>query len=61
VFQDRANFQRREDARCPVVQADGWLVENVENAAQLRSNLRGEADALAFAARKCGGGAAQLQ
>jgi len=55
-------FQRREKTPVvAVVQADGWLVENVENAAQLRSNLRGEADALAFAARKCGGGAASCR
>ncbi len=38
-----------------LVQTDGWLVENVENAAQPRADLRGEADALAFAAGERGG------
>ena len=32
------------------MQTDGWLVQNVEHAAQLRADLRGETDALAFAA-----------
>ena len=44
-----------------MVQADGRLVENVEDAAQLRSDLGGEADALAFSAGECGGGAAERQ
>ena len=44
-----------------VVQSDGRFVENVENAAQLRSDLRGEADALAFSTGKRGGGAAERQ
>ena len=38
-----------------LVQADGGLVEDVENAAQARADLRGEADALAFAAGERGG------
>ena len=42
-----------------MMQADGRLVEHVENAAQLRSDLGGQANALAFAARKCGRGAVE--
>ena len=38
-----------------LVQADGRLVEHVEHAAQARADLRGEADALAFAAGERGG------
>ena len=38
-----------------LVQADGGLVENVEHAAQAGADLRGEADALAFAAGERGG------
>ena len=38
-----------------LMEADGGLVEDVENAAQARANLRGEANALAFAAGKRGG------
>src|SRR5579863_8267228 len=34
----------------PLMQADGGLVEDVEDAAQTRSDLRGQADALALAA-----------
>ena len=37
-----------------LVQADGGLVEHVKHAAQARADLRGQADALAFAARKRG-------
>jgi hypothetical protein len=33
-----------------LMKTDGGLVENIENAAQLGADLRGEADALAFAA-----------
>src|SRR5882762_351937 len=43
------------------VQADAGLVENVENAAKARADLRGEADALGFAAGKRGGGAIQAE
>jgi len=39
-----------------LMKADGGLVEDVENAAQARSDLRGEADALALAAGKRGSG-----
>src|SRR5260221_10058662 len=37
------------------VQADGRLVENVKYAAEARTDLRGEADALGFAAGERGG------
>jgi len=40
-----------------LVEADRRLVENVENAGQARADLRGEADALALAARKRSAGA----
>ena len=33
-----------------LVQADAWLVEHVEHAGQARADLRGEPDALRFAA-----------
>src|SRR6266852_3352518 len=38
------------------VQADGRLVENVQDAAEARADLRGEADAMGFAAGERGGG-----
>jgi len=41
--------------------ADAGLVENIENAAKARADLRGEADVLGFAARECGGGAIQAE
>src|SRR5262249_25746712 len=37
-----------------MVQSDGGLVEHIKNAAQLRSNLRSQPDALAFSAGKRG-------
>jgi hypothetical protein len=43
------------------VQADGGLVEHVEHAAQLRADLRRQANALRFAAGKSGGGAIQAE
>src|SRR4029077_14674067 len=43
------------------VQADGGLVENIENAAEARADLRGEADALGFATGKRGGGTAEAE
>ena len=43
------------------MQADGRLVQHVEHAAQLRADLRGQADALRFAAGERGGGAVQAQ
>ena len=33
------------------MEADGWLVEHVEHAAEVGAELGGEADALGFAAR----------
>src|ERR1700730_18329203 len=44
-----------------MVQANGRFVEHVKNAAQLGSDLRGEADALAFSARERGSRAAERQ
>src|ERR1039457_3637317 len=44
-----------------MVQADGRFVENVEDAAQLRSDLRCQAYALAFAAREGGSRASEGQ
>ena len=43
------------------VQSDGRLVQNVQHAAQLRADLRGQTDALRFAARERGGGTRQAQ
>ena len=55
-------FERGEKAPVvAMVQADGRFVENVEDAAQFGSDLRGEADALAFSTGERGGGAAELQ
>ena len=34
------------------MQANAWLIEDVKYVNQLRTNLRGEPDTLAFAARK---------
>ena len=44
-----------------LVQADGGLVEHVKNAAQARADLRGQADALAFAAGERGGVAVERE
>ena len=44
-----------------MVQADGRFVEDVEDTAQLRSDLRRQADALAFSTGECGGGTAKLE
>src|SRR4029077_6070289 len=43
------------------VEADGRLVENIEDAAKPRADLRGEADALGFAAGESGGGTIERQ
>ena len=43
------------------VEADGGFIENVKHAAQARTDLRGQADALRFAAGKCGRGTIQAQ
>ena len=54
--------QRVEQARVvALVQADRRLVEHVEHAGQARADLRGEADALALAARQRARGARQGQ
>ena len=47
---------REQLAVVALVQADGRLVEDVDDAGQLRADLRGEADALALAAGQGGGG-----
>ena len=44
-----------------LMQADGGLVEHVEDAAQARADLGGEADALAFAAGERGGVAVERE
>ena len=50
-------FERVEKAAVVArVQADGRLVENVEDAAKARADLGGEADALRFSAGQRGGG-----
>ncbi len=43
------------------VQADGGLVKDVKDAAKLRADLRGQSDALGFAAGKRGRGAVQAE
>ncbi len=43
------------------VQPDGRLVQNIQHAAKLGADLRRQADALRFAARKRGGGTRQAQ
>ena len=43
------------------MQADGGLVEDVEHAAEARADLRGEPDALAFAAGEGGGVAVERE
>src|SRR3974390_866864 len=42
------------------VQANGWLVEDVEYAAEIRAGVSGQSNALAFAAGKCRHTATQL-
>ena len=44
-----------------LVQADRGLVQHVEHAGEARADLRGEADALALAARERAGGARERQ
>ena len=44
-----------------MVESDRWFVEHIQNAAQFRSNLRRQPDALPFAAGQRGGGAAERQ
>ncbi len=43
------------------MQSDGRFVQNIQHAAQFRADLRGQADALGFAARKRRGGPRQAQ
>ncbi len=51
--------ERHEQPRVvALMQADGWLVEHIEHAGQPRADLRGEPDALAFAAGERAGIAA---
>src|SRR5271157_1085783 len=51
VAQIAQRFQRlQQPAVVAMMQADRRLIEDVQHPAQLRSNLRGQADALAFAA-----------
>ena len=55
-------LQRVEQPRIvALVQADRRLVEHIEHAGQARADLRGQADALALAARQRAGGARQRQ
>ena len=55
-------FERGDEALVvALVQADGGLVEHIEHAAQARADLRGEADALAFAAGERGGVAVERE
>ena len=56
VAQVTQSFKRFEQS-CVValVQADGRLVEHIHYAGEARADLRGEADPLSFAARKCFG------
>ena len=55
-------LQRAEQALVvALVQADRGLVEHVEHAGEAGADLRGEADALALAARQRAGGAGQRQ
>src|SRR6267143_3935929 len=49
-------FERAEKARVVAgVETDARFIENVENTTKARTDLRGQADALGFAAGKCGG------
>src|SRR5467141_4379845 len=55
-------FERAEKASVVAgVEADAGFIEYVENAAEARADLGGEADALGLAAGKCGGGAIQAE
>ncbi len=55
-------FERAEEARVVAgVKTDARLVEDIENAAKTRADLRGEADALGLAAGESGGGAVETE
>ena len=46
-------FQRINEANVvALMEANAWLVHNVQNTCKLRTDLRGQSDALCFAARK---------
>ena len=53
--------RRQQPPVVALVQADGRLVEHVEHAAQVRADLRRQADALRLAAGQRGGAAAERQ
>src|SRR5579863_3819763 len=54
--------QRIEKPRIvALMQADRGLIEHIEHAGEARADLRGEPDALAFAARQSGGRPRQRQ
>ncbi len=55
-------FERAEEARVVAsVKTDAGLVEDIENAAEARADLRGQADALGFAAGERGGRAVEAE
>ena len=43
------------------MQPDRWFIEDVKNAAQVRAQLRREANALRFAATECLGGSSERE
>jgi hypothetical protein len=45
----------------PRMEADGWFVEDVQDAAEIGAELRGEADALGFAAAQRGDTASEFK
>jgi hypothetical protein len=53
--------RRQQPPVISLVEPDGRLVEHVEHAGQLRSDLRGQPDALAFTARERGRAARERQ
>ena len=58
----RRRFEGGDEALVvALVEADGGLVEDVEDAAEAGADLGGEADALAFAAGEGGGGAVERE
>ena len=55
-------FEGTEKARVVAgMEADARFVENIENAAETRADLRGQADALGFAAGEGGGGTIETE
>src|SRR5260370_37183609 len=55
-------FEGTEQARIVArMETDAGLVENVENTAKARTDLRGQADALGFPAGERGGGTVQAE